>query len=118
MPNDPSAPSNGIDALLPAEIALKAEQVGARKVRVDALTLLTLAVLAGAFIALGAMFATTVLAGADASVPYGIGRLLAGLVFCLGLILVVVGGAAGKTLSVTPPHASRGRRPSPTWTWH
>jgi formate/nitrite transporter len=62
-------------------------------------------VLAGAFIGLGALFATTVIAGSMgiktaegetafiASLPFGIVRLLAGLVFCLGLILVVVGGA-------------------------
>jgi formate transporter FocA len=52
-----------------------------------------LAVLAGAFIALGAMFATTVVAGAADALPFGVARLLAGLVFCLGLILVVVAGA-------------------------
>lgn len=94
---------NGIDALMPAEIARKAEQVGSQKVRVDAVTLLTLAVLAGAFIALGAMFATTVLAGTSGSVPFGVARLLAGVVFCLGLILVVAGGAelfTGNTLMV------------------
>ncbi|MGA2565928.1 MAG: formate/nitrite transporter family protein [Pseudolabrys sp.] len=56
-------------------------------------SLVALAVLAGAFIALGAMFATTVLAGADGVIPFGVGRLLAGIVFGLGLILVVVGGA-------------------------
>lgn len=94
---------NGVDALLPAEIAKKAEQIGAQKVRVDAVTLLVLSVLAGAFIALGAMFATTVLAGTSGTVPYGISRLLAGIVFCLGLILVIVGGAelfTGNTLMV------------------
>lgn len=64
-----------------------------------------LAVLAGAFIALGAMFATVVTTGSLGSVssdgaaafttsmPYGVVRLLAGLVFSLGLVLVVVGGA-------------------------
>jgi formate/nitrite transporter len=52
-----------------------------------------LAVLAGAFIALGALFSTTVVAGTSGAVPYGIVRLLAGLVFSLGLILVIVGGA-------------------------
>ena len=91
-----------IDALLPIEIARKAERIGAEKVRVDAVTLFVLAILAGAFIALGAMFATTVLAGAG-SMPYGVARLLAGLVFCLGLILVVAGGAelfTGNTLMV------------------
>ena len=50
-------------------------------------------VLAGAFIALGAMFATTVMAGADGVIPFGVSRLLAGIVFGLGLILVVLGGA-------------------------
>jgi formate/nitrite transporter len=64
-----------------------------------------LAILAGAFIAIGAIFATTVSAGASAvtaadgttafavGLPYGVVRLLSGLVFSLGLILVLVGGA-------------------------
>jgi len=95
--------NHGIDALLPAEIALKAENVGAQKTRLDLLSLLVLAVLGGAFIALGGMFATTVLAGADGVLPFGVSRLLSGLVFCLGLILIVVGGAelfTGNTLMV------------------
>jgi formate transporter len=98
-----SLSDNRFDALLPSEIAKKAEQAGAQKVQLDTVTLLALAVLAGAFIALGAMFATTVLAGAAGIVPYGIIRLLAGIAFCLGLILVVVGGAelfTGNTLMV------------------
>ena len=99
----PRRPERGIDALLPAEIAEKAEAVGAEKTRLDAVTLAVLAVLAGAFIALGALFATTVLAGAHGAVPYGISHFLAGLAFSLGLILVVVGGAelfTGNTLMV------------------
>jgi formate/nitrite transporter FocA (FNT family) len=76
--------NHGIDALLPREIAEKAESVGVQKTRLDAASLFALAVLAGAFIALGGMFATTVLAGADGVVPYGIARLLSGTVFCLG----------------------------------
>lgn len=83
----------GVDALLPAEVALKAEAVGVQKTRLDTLSLFALAMLGGAFIALGAMFATTVLAGADEALPFGVSRLLAGIAFCLGLILVVVGGA-------------------------
>jgi formate transporter FocA len=55
--------------------------------------MLALAVLAGAFIALGAVFMTTVTAGASGVLPYGIARLLGGVAFCLGLILVVVAGA-------------------------
>ncbi len=58
----------------------------------DALRLFTLAVLAGAFIGFGAMFATIVVAGAG-ELPYGIVRLLSGVVFSLGLILVIIGGA-------------------------
>ena len=81
-----------IDALLPAEMAAKAEEIGVKKAGLDYGRLFTLAVLAGAFIALGALFSTTVAAGSSA-LPYGIGRLLAGLVFSMGLILVVVGGA-------------------------
>ena len=82
-----------IDVLLPREIALKAEAIGVQKTRLDFLSLVALAVLAGAFIGLGAMFATTVLAGVDGVLPFGVSRLLSGVVFCLGLILVVVGGA-------------------------
>ena len=99
-----SEPANhSIDALLPQEMARKAEAVGVQKTRMDVPSLLALAVLAGAFIALGAMFATTVLAGADGVLPFGISRLLSGLVFCLGLVLVIVGGAelfTGNTLMV------------------
>jgi formate/nitrite transporter len=94
-----------IDALLPPEMARRAELLGVRKAEMPLLRMFMLAVLAGAFIALGANFATTVFAGgislraADGAVafstglPYGVTRLLGGLVFCLGLILVVVGGA-------------------------
>src|SRR3989304_2682913 len=85
--------SLSLDALLPAEMAAKAEQIGARKAAMDGVSTLVLAVLAGAFIALGGGFASTGSAGTAGGLPYGIVRLLAGLVFSLGLILVVVGGA-------------------------
>ena len=89
----PIPTNRGIDALLPAEIAEKAETVGIQKTKLDVVSLMALAILAGAFIALGAMFATTVMAGADGVLPFGLSRLLAGIAFCLGLILVIVGGA-------------------------
>jgi formate transporter len=82
----------GLDALPPAEVAHKAEAVGVAKVAMPALDVFMLAVLAGAFIALGAAFATTVGSGA-ADMPYGVTRLLVGLAFTLGLILVVAAGA-------------------------
>jgi formate transporter len=81
-----------IDALLPPEMALACETAGAAKAGRDALALFVLGLLAGAFIALGAMFMTVVLTGAG-ELPWGVARLLAGLVFSLGLILVIVGGA-------------------------
>jgi len=81
-----------IDALLPGEMATRAEYVGVRKAETPALTMFTLAILAGAFIALGAVFATNTAAGSS-TLPFGVAKLLTGLVFCLGLILVVVGGA-------------------------
>ncbi|MBL8906412.1 MAG: formate/nitrite transporter family protein [Rhizobiales bacterium] len=74
-------------------MARKAELIGAQKTRLPVIRLLVLAILGGAFIALGAMFATTVLAGANGTIPFGVARLLAGLVFSLGLILIVLGGA-------------------------
>ncbi len=94
-----------MDALLPAEMAARAEDVGVKKARLGVRRMFALAVRAGAFIAMGAIFATTVTAGgiavrtADGSLafstglPYGVNRLLGGLVFSLGLILVIVGGA-------------------------
>jgi formate/nitrite transporter len=81
-----------MEALLPQEMAEKAEATGVRKAALPFVSLFALAVLAGAFIGLGAMFATTTVA-ATSTLPYGVARLLFGLVFCLGLILVVVAGA-------------------------
>jgi formate/nitrite transporter len=98
----------GIDALLPPEMALACEAAGAAKAGRDALALFVLGVLAGAFIALGAIFMTVVLTGAE-SLPWGLARLLAGLVFSLGLILVIVGGAelfTGDSLMIVA-YASR-----------
>ncbi len=82
---------NSVDALVPAETARKAEELGVTKANQGAGTLLILGILAGAFIALGAVFATTI--SADPALSFGISRLLGGLAFCLGLILVVLAGA-------------------------
>jgi formate/nitrite transporter len=82
-----------LDALLPAEMASKAADIGVRKAAMGVVPTFVLAILAGAFIALGAAFATTVAAGATGLLPFGIVRLVAGVAFSLGLILVIVGGA-------------------------
>jgi formate transporter FocA len=81
-----------INALLPPEMARRAEELGAKKCQMDARIVFVLAVLAGAFIALGAIFATVVMADSSAHLGFGLTRLLGGLAFCLGLILVIVAG--------------------------
>ncbi|MCA9229424.1 MAG: formate transporter FocA [Planctomycetales bacterium] len=82
-----------IDAFIPAEMAELAEEVGVKKTNLPRGIMFLLAVLAGAFIALGAIFSTTVTAGMAGQLPFGVVKLLGGLTFCLGLILVVVAGA-------------------------
>jgi hypothetical protein len=67
-------PVAGLDSLPPPEIARKAESVGETKAAMPAATVFALAVLAGAFIALGAIFSTTVAAGGS-DLPYGVVRL-------------------------------------------
>jgi formate transporter len=91
-PNE-TIPTFSMDALLPAQMARKAEEIGVAKANMDTLSLLALAVLAGAFISLGAIFATVAWTTGGVQVPFGINRIIGGVVFSLGLILVVVGGA-------------------------
>lgn len=101
--------SNGtftFDALIPKDMATKAENVGVAKANLGAGQMFAMAILAGAFIAMGANYATTVWAGLGKIVvtagkdvvfttgfPYGLQRLLGGLVFATGLIMVVIGGS-------------------------
>jgi len=94
-----------LDALIPAEMAARAEEVGVKKANMPFMTTFVLAVLAGAFVAAGGLFMTTVTAGgltvkltdgtisSTLSLPYGMVRLVGGACFSLGLILVLVGGA-------------------------
>jgi len=88
-------PVSSTDAYAPAQIADRVCQVGLAKVTAPVPTMIALAVLAGAFISLGALFYTvTVTTGTGGSmIPFGLLRLAGGVTFSLGLILVVVGGA-------------------------
>ena len=81
----------GIDAYKPAEIAVLVESAGVGKAHLPFVQMLVLAILAGAFIALGAAAYTVVMTGADPA--YGPHRFLGGLVFSLGLVLVIIAGA-------------------------
>ncbi len=81
----------GLDAYKPSQIADLVEAAGVTKARLPVAQLFTLAVLAGLFIGIGAAAYTVVMTGVDGS--FGPARFLGGIVFSLGLILVVVGGA-------------------------
>lgn len=81
----------GIDAYTPAQMAARVEKAGIVKGNLDFLSMFTLSLLAGAFIAFGAVLYTYVIH--DSSLSLGLTKLLGGLVFCLGLILVIVAGA-------------------------
>ena len=83
--------SDLVEASPPREIARRAEQAGVAKANTDGLTLLVLAILAGAFIALAALLFTVVVT--DPRLGFGVTRLIGGLSFCLGLVLVIVAGA-------------------------
>ena len=80
-----------MDAYAPKEIARRVNQFCVVKAKLPLLTLSLLGVLAGAFIGLGGlMFA---LIASDPSLGFAASRLLGGLAFSLGLILVTVAGA-------------------------
>ena len=89
------------DAHPPAAMAQRAEGVGETKGKLNTLSTILLGILAGVFIGLGAMLCTVVTT--STGLGFGLTKLLGGLVFCLGLILVVVAGAelfTGNTLIV------------------
>ena len=81
----------GFDAYSPKEIAERVETIGVAKARLPLISLATLGILAGGFIGLGALYFTLVTS--DTSLGFTASRLLGGLAFSLGLILVVVAGA-------------------------
>lgn len=79
------------DAHKPAAIAALIDAAGVAKARLPLTQMLVLSILAGVFIGFGAAAYTAVMTGADPG--HGPARLVGGLVFSLGLILVIVGGA-------------------------
>jgi formate transporter len=109
------------DDFLPPAMAAKGEDLGVKKASLPVSKMFVLAVLAGAFIGMGAIFATTVGSGSVAikdaggaaaftsGLPFGVIRLLMGLTFTVGLILVVIGGSelfTGNNL-ISMAYASR-----------
>jgi formate/nitrite transporter len=91
------------DAYQPAQMVCRLEDACTAKTSRDTLSLALLGLLAGFFIGIGAIFCTLVTT--DIGLGFGLGKLLGGLAFSLGLILVVVAGAelfTGNSLIVAP----------------
>lgn len=80
-----------LDAYSPRQIAERVESIGVTKARLPFLPLFMLGLLAGAFIGLGALYFTLVTS--DAALGFAASRVLGGVCFSLGLLLVVVAGA-------------------------
>jgi formate/nitrite transporter len=95
MAPSPVSPVPLFDAYAPAEVAVRVRDVGVAKAQTPLLTLIALAVLAGAFISLGALFYAVTITSGIGGVPlsFGLNRVAGGIAFSLGLVLVVVGGA-------------------------
>ncbi len=77
----------------PKEVTKIAEQVGVYKASNPFFKTAFSSLLAGMFIALGAVFAVNSMTGLGGVVPFGIIKCIYGLTFSLGLILVMVAGA-------------------------
>lgn len=88
----PSPQAITFDTILPPAMAVRAEAGGVARAAMDPLAVFVLSILAGAFISFGAVVATTVGAGGG-GMPYGVMRLLSGVVFCAGLVMVIIAGA-------------------------
>ncbi|OJH74329.1 putative formate transporter 1 [Vibrio vulnificus] len=90
---------NQFDSLLPPQAAERAAEIGEGKATKDPVKSFLLAISAGIHIGIAFVFYTTVTTG-GADLPWGITRLIGGLAFSLGLILVVVTGGELFTSSV------------------
>jgi len=78
------------DAFTPAQVAHKVKTLGINKAETPFLPLIVLSLMAGAFISLGAMYYTVVMT--NPSEAYGAAKMLGGIAFSLGFMLVVIAG--------------------------
>ena len=79
------------DEISPADNEAKAETIGVTKANLPTAKCFVLAILAGAFIAFGALYFCVFMG--DPSLPFGVQRVVGGICFCLGLVLVLCCGA-------------------------
>ena len=106
----------------PAEIAKTIVGSAEKKAATKKLSLVMLAILAGAYIALGAVLFTIVTNDLALYIGDGLSRLVGGISFSLGLILVVLGGAelfTGNNLIAAGYLEKKitGRQVLSNWTW-
>jgi formate/nitrite transporter len=80
-----------LDVLTPAETEQKLETIGVAKANMPMIRVIPLGILAGLFIGMGGMMLGLVLG--DSTIPFIAQRLLGGLGFCIGLVLVLLAGA-------------------------
>jgi formate transporter len=91
MPNNPTDAETWA-APKPPALAEEVSDALQQKAALPLSTMMALGCLAGAYVAFGGLFATVASAGTG-DMPYGVGQVLSGLVFVLGLVLVIVAGA-------------------------
>lgn len=96
------------DALSPAETLAKAVKLGETKAAMPLAKCFASSMLAGAFIAFGALYFCVFLG--DPSIPFAVQRVVGGLCFCLGLVLVLCCGAELFTGNVLIVCAKASRR--------
>src|SRR3954463_16757593 len=87
----PQPPIFNLQAYSPAEIKEAVEKVGVKKANLPPLASFMLAIVAGGGVGFGALYYTIV--ASDAELSFATVRVVGGLVFSLGLALVLLGGA-------------------------
>jgi formate transporter len=87
----PQPPIFNLQAYSPAEIKEAVEKVGVKKANLPFLASFMLAIVGGGSIGFGALYYTIV--ASDTGLGFATVRVVGGLVFSLGLALVLVGGA-------------------------
>jgi formate transporter len=87
----PQVPIFNLQAYSPAEIEEAVEKVGVKKANLPFLASFMLAIVAGGGVGFGALYYTIV--ASDPTLGFATVRVVGGLVFTLGLVLVLVGGA-------------------------
>ena len=87
----PQPPIFNLQAYSPAEIKQVVEKIGVKKANFPFLTSVMLAIVAGVGVGFGALYYTIV--ASDPTWSFASVRVVGGLVFTVGLALVLVGGA-------------------------